>query len=95
MSDGFIADAVLLTCERERRKSGSLEIGERAVQGVEGPGPDPKRDIAQAKERVQCVIRVPQVFTRPKQKEMTQDEEGRGRVCTWRGVKVCQLDRVG
>ena len=61
--DGFVTDAVLLAREREGGKSGCVEIGNGAVQVVQGPRSHPKGEISEAKKSIQGVIGRAHIFT--------------------------------
>ena len=78
MSDGLVAHAILLACERQSGEGSGKQIGVRASFQVEGTSADPKADIAQAKQGIEGIILMAKIFSRAKLEIKPKDETFRG-----------------
>ena len=74
MANFLAADAIFLSREGQRGKSGGLQVGEWTCERVEGAGPDPKGEVTQPEQGVQLIVGTANVFARAQQKEDTNGE---------------------
>ena len=84
MLDGLVAHAICLACERQSGESSGEQVGVSACFQVEGTSADPEADIAQAKQGINDIIRMAEIFARAKKEVKSKDEtvrSGKGRRC--------------
>ena len=89
VANQLVAHTVLLFGEGQGDKRGSEEVGGRALEGVEGPRPNPQLNVLKAKLGASPIgWGNTQVLARPEQEKETQDEALGGGLCQGGGIEL-------